>query len=462
MEYLSEYLGMKDELDDEGTFDCLLDLDSNYFINIKCLRDTKEEVFKESYSKINIFFEKIGMLLRESNNERDRMYKTAIEIFPKGEVNGIGLGYAKGKYGGGLGKKAVKKIIEDAKEIIDAGTNEPEIFHLVGLFEENVGPDRLSDMIAVLIKEDIEKYTLTINKKLGINKERYPNIEFDNEFLINPYKKSRLLYLPKDILHELPIAEEWEDIDRVCEEIGIIRREINKIVGENWKKIKSADKKNFILNYIMKDSDNIEIVLKEYRNSNIEKYDFKKDKLGEYIAPKKLKEILKEISLYKEDIEKKCSIDIVQEICNSFKGLVENNKLYDVLYTDDGKPRKEKIAQLLFLGVAEAYCRSNNLDVNPEVNSGRGPVDFKFSNGYDDRVLVEIKLTTNSQLIHGFNKQIEEYAKAEKTDKLIYLVIDNGGKEKGIEKLKAMAKENQSIKLILVDAKPKLSASRFN
>lgn len=35
-------------------------------------------------------------------------------------------------------------------------------------------------------------------------------------------------------------------------------------------------------------------------------------------------------------------------ICNKFKDLVENNKLYELLYTDDGKARKEKISQLAF------------------------------------------------------------------------------------------------------------------
>lgn len=41
------------------------------------------------------------------------------------------------------------------------------------------------------------------------------------------------------------------------------------------------------------------------------------------------------------------------------------------------------------------------------------PVDFKMSNGLD-KTIVEIKLTTNSNVVHGFETQIEEYAKAKK------------------------------------------------
>ncbi|XTR38726.1 hypothetical protein ACQQ2T_04925 [Paraclostridium tenue] len=57
---------------------------------------------------------------------------------------------------------------------------------------------------------------------------------------------------------------------------------------------------------------------------------------------------------------------------------------------------------------------------------GRGPVDFKISSGYKNKTLVEIKLTTNNQLVHGLEVQIQEYSKAEETHNLIYLVIDNG------------------------------------
>ena len=42
------------------------------------------------------------------------------------------------------GKKGIaQKIVYDAFDIIKAGTTQPEIFHLVGLFEENVGPEGL-------------------------------------------------------------------------------------------------------------------------------------------------------------------------------------------------------------------------------------------------------------------------------------------------------------------------------
>lgn len=53
---LSEYLELENKLDDEGVFDVILDIDANYFINIKRLKDTKEKDFINSYVKIEKFF----------------------------------------------------------------------------------------------------------------------------------------------------------------------------------------------------------------------------------------------------------------------------------------------------------------------------------------------------------------------------------------------------------------------
>lgn len=464
MKILSEYLKLGNKLDLEGVFDPILDLDANYFINIKRLRVTTEKEFDQSYKKINDFFGNIALLLAKSKDKGDRLYKSALKKFPSGEVNGIGLGYSKGTHGSGLGIKTVEKIISDAKQIIDSGVCEPEIFHLVGLFEEKVGPDRLSDMFATIIEDDIKSYTLKVNRKLGINSANYPDLPFDGEYLINPYKGNNILLLPKDILHEIPIAADWEDIDRVCQEIEIIRNEVNEFIGQEWKRLTTAAKKDFIRQNIMNDPQKLTSLINTYKGVSIDKYDFDSDELGEYKVPRYSKVIAEENPL-KIPQEKKDSFEIASIICSKFKDLVENNKLYDLLYTDDGKPRKEKIAQLAFLSIAEVYCETNNIDLNQEVNSGRGPVDFKLSNGYDDRTLIEIKLTTNPNLLHGFNTQIQEYSKAEKTNKLIYLVIDNGGSKKKVDELKKIYKENQEIRnkplLIIVDARPKNSASKF-
>ena len=106
------------------------------------------------------------------------------------------------------------------------------------------------------------------------------------------------------------------------------------------------------------------------------------------------------------------------------------------------------------------------MDISPEADSGAGPVDFKFSDGYEAKVLVEIKLSTNPKLLHGYEKQLEAYKKAESSMSAIYLVIDLGNitrKRKDLfalrESMKAQGKSVSEI--IIVDGARKVSASRL-
>lgn len=66
------------------------------------------------------------------------------------------------------------------------------------------------------------------------------------------------------------------------------------------------------------------------------------------------------------------------------------------------------------------YCRDNNIDMSFEANEGPGPVDLKLSRG-NDKTVIEIKLSSNAQYLHGFEVQIEEYARAENTNNKIYV-----------------------------------------
>lgn len=106
---------------------------------------------------------------------------------------------------------------------------------------------------------------------------------------------------------------------------------------------------------------------------------------------------------------------------------------------------------------------ANNIDLSREINVGRGPVDFKLSRGALDKIVVEIKLTSNGQLKHGIETQLPIYMKQEKTRRAIYLIVDNGH-PKALQNffnfynaLKAPMKEK--IDIITVDGTYKNSAS---
>lgn len=43
-----------------------------------------------------------------------------------------------------------------------------------------------------------------------------------------------------------------------------------------------------------------------------------------------------------------------------------------------------------------------------------------------DKTIIEVKLSTNAQYLHGYETQVKQYSKAEQKDKMIYVFIDLG------------------------------------
>lgn len=447
-------------LDELGVFDAIIDGDNPFFINLKRLKYTEVEEFKGSYDNINNYFKEIGLLLKTSTSNEHKNYKTAYKMFNFPEVNGINLGFSKGRGGSGFGAQLRKQIIKDSFEIIKTGSEQPEIFHLTSLFEENVGPDRLSDMIARLVYNNIVEYTKNIYSKLGITQEKYPNYEFIDDLIKNPYKDCPILLLPKDILHELPVALGWDDIDRVCQENEAIRKEINESIAKEWYKMSSSYKKEYIKQHIFKDPKKLKKVIKAYQNTNVDPIDIEKN------TERVIQKILIQLNNNKniEVYNNKDSFSAAIEIVNEFKNWIENQKGYSVFEKCENRDL-EKIVQRTLHGNASYYCKVNDLDISPESNTGRGPVDFKISKG-TDKTVIEIKLTSNPKTLHGFNVQIEEYAKSEGTNKKIFLLVDNIGDQSRIDSVYESYKIRKNkgdnpAEIILIDAKPKKSASKY-
>ena len=63
------------------------------------------------------------------------------------------------------------------------------------------------------------------------------------------------------------------------------------------------------------------------------------------------------------------------------------------------------------------------LDVNREVNNGRGPVDYKISYGSKNSTLVEFKLASNSKLKQNLAKQVDVYKAASNTERAIKVIL---------------------------------------
>ena len=418
------------------------------------------------YLKIGEALENIGVFdpvldRAEQKNVKDTYFRAALDIFKFSEVNGICLGFGEKAPGSGFGAKISKMVLETAYDIVKAGIEDPEFFQLLPLFQDNVGPDRLSDMIATLILPDIQAYTERVNQQLGITINNYPDKLFNNGLLCNPEKGYEVLLLPTEILHKLPVAKSWEEIDSVIVENNTIRAMMNNEVAEHWTQWAATDRKYYLREKIFKDSEKCKQVIEAYREEKLDAYnpeeqiDYFLAKLWQRIEKSGISWLSKHKS--REIDSKAASL----EILNLFKNWVEYNRGWEVILSA-GTQKREKIVQRVIHLSGIAYIRANNLSLSCEADEGRGPVDFKISRGQDITV-IEVKLSSNGQYMHGYDTQVEEYAKAEQTDNMIYVLVDVGNPVK-VKKL--LDRYNRDIdegkkvpEVIMIDSTSKESAS---
>ncbi len=456
-------------LDTHGVFNSFLNLDTRLFIHPDLLKTTRIPELKFSYAKMTKHFADIMKLLEHSQQKGDRLWREADKLLKFPEFQGLCTGYSSsGTSGSGMGSTFRHTLLQTAKEVIDIGIKDPEIFELVGLFEEGIGCDRISDMVGRIISDDLLKFTSRVFQSLGVKAKPIEIGGASYEIPVNRFNGKPVILLPKDILDDLPDAFSRDDIDRICAKNTALRNRLNQIVGHTWfeqgKRLPKGKLKEFLLGH----PDVLRELIKAFKTGKHLPYDFENDPAGEinwyHAASQFAQDYPINLTLQShpsmEDIDK-----VVSDICNKFRELVEDKGLWRSLYNKKtSKPYHESTAQLLFYAIADSYCAANNIDVTPEANAGRGPVDFKFSKGYELRVVVEVKLSTNKQLLHGFNKQLPTYQRAENSARGKFLVVCFGD-QKPIKRLYALKnKAAESMRnlpeIIVVDASRKKSASK--
>jgi hypothetical protein len=107
------------------------------------------------------------------------------------------------------------------------------------------------------------------------------------------------------------------------------------------------------------------------------------------------------------------------------------------------------------------FADAADLDLNAEVNNGRGPVDFKVSKGKKNSNLVEFKLAKNTSLEKNLQHQVKIYEKASDTEKSIKVIMyfSDSELQRVLEILKRL-KLTDCKDIVLIDACPKISASK--
>jgi hypothetical protein len=453
-----------------GMLDPTLNVDAKLFIDPMLLKGSEHPEMRQADDTYKQFFTDVIKLLVASKNENDVAWRAAYKKLLFREIKGTCLGYgAASIHGRGPGPKLARRITATAKEIVDLGVRDPDLFIALPLLEEDVGPDLISDMATSIILSDLIRFNERVQAALKVPREKFELNGVSAHLAVNPIETARtpILLVPTDVLRDLPIANDWEDVCRAAQQNALLRNKVNKLIGEIWQ-AKTRKDKDAIRRRVLASYDAFSTLLQSIHETIPSSYDFATDPEGLFIWRRIHETIAKDFPLILKtpktlDLEQ--ARGVVSQIIEQFQHLIENRGLSKELW-HSGKRRNEKSVQRLFFAVADSYCKANNLDVSPEVDTGTGEIDFKFSHGYDSRVLVEIKLSDNPNVVGGYEKQLETYKKAEHTIRATYVVIDVGKigkKDKEILKLQSARKREglPASEIVFIDGSVKVSASKL-
>jgi hypothetical protein len=127
----------------------------------------------------------------------------------------------------------------------------------------------------------------------------------------------------------------------------------------------------------------------------------------------------------------------------------------------------ETRAQVLFRVAVEDFAAAHGVDLSREVETGRGPVDFKLSNGAVARLLIEMKRVSSSAFWDGLRNQVPVYLTASSVTVGFFVpIVQDGDSDLDIKKVEDLASELSKlhgfeIRVRTVDARRPLSASKI-
>lgn len=210
---------------DDDWFDPHLQVDTRLFIDPLLLLEAGGEWAEAHTELINHFVRSYELVAKAtSNGSVSATAARRLLTFP--EPWEIGLGYTlDGTSGAGSGDRFAGRMADGIAVAIAAGLSHPEHIEEIGILNEQIGADRISDAVANVLKWRFIRYTQQVARRHSILLERHkvknarcnPEvarwITEEVELPTNPESGKPIILVPAQILNELPIlnAEDWFD-----------------------------------------------------------------------------------------------------------------------------------------------------------------------------------------------------------------------------------------------------------
>jgi len=414
------------------------------------------------------------LLVAEGNRDPKTLaYRKALDLLRFTEPRELCLGYtAEGTRGLGSGGKLGRLMAQAISAAIGRGLEHPKHFEELGILQEGIGADRISDTTCTILKPKLVAYTQKIAKRHGIPLEDHElyAAEFDEQrqrFMrpvvrlpTNPAAGGPLLLVPERFLADLPKlnADDWWE----HYENEQLRTDLNyEVMGK-------VDKKT-IVQTARRQMDFVREWAKQQEREPAKPYDLERDPKGVVQWETAARDFTASNPLRIAPPQTPDEFDaVIETIIAKFRLFIEDQRGWWLLW-DGTKEKPEQAPQLIFYGLARNYCEANNIVIDPETDFGRGPVDFKFSNGYEHRAHLEVKKLHNGKFWNGLDRQLPTYMASDEVEKGWFLAIRyRDGKqwdqrERQLRpRVEAAAKAHKrTLHGALIDGRPRRSASKL-
>lgn len=481
--YFTDYFDIDEDLLEEyGAFNISLSVDLPLFIDPFLLFNSKKPEYQELHKNIIRYL----VFLRDKSISKkiNTGLLKAWYMFPEVKQNWLGFAQ-RGNSGSGLGMKFAVALNKNLALIFgdfgDERVTEDSHLEKLCLINSGVGKDNISDFTTNLIKEYLLNYTQQFAQKyinkvhlkdFMVSKVRFNYIteSWENDrFTLPNINGEYILLTPKDMLTKDDTFMNSNDMYNKIELIASsVDNEVLRASISNYLRtaltddMKSKERKSVYENIVSEFPQVVDYYIRAKERSKEEASSVSKSKVSfsERAFIENVATLVEMLSSHTDFYKRiPSSYEEAYERVEYLKDVIENKDGYRIFY-DNGQPiKKESDVQVMF----KLTCIGAVSDINAEVNNGRGPVDFKSSNGSKDKTLIEFKLASNAKLKQNLKHQVEVYKKANNTEKSIKVVVYFSEHEyiKVRNVLKELELENEKS-IVLIDARSDNKPSASN
>lgn len=468
-------------MEDHDVFDISLHCDSPVFIDPFLLFNGKSKTLRKVHQKILDYF----VFLKNITNSHGKSNYIINEFFLFQEVRELWLGYCEyGNMGSGPGAKFASKLFDNLKELdtfTPDGSKIVESEHIekLALLDPRIGKDCISDLTATLIKPYLLKYTQSFSREY-VDKNQCSDFAVsratfreesgssnigqwvNKKYFLprHPFKPNEYIILtPKSILaksdywiNRADMVTNFDDIVQSIDDAHL-RSKFNFYITQALRKkqqelnLKSKKPRKAILNKKEK-REAVDRLIKGHPDfiDYFIRYKENNGQAAHIKASTELETLLKEwpevpknqFSRFLQDFFKendltksKVSYEEALKSVIHMKNCIENKGAHKIFYN---KQNQLSCDEAFFQNIFKFVVHSLKSDVNAEVNNGRGPADFIFSNGPDDKTIVEFKLASNSALKANLKNQVDIYKAASDAQHHIHVIfVFSVGEQKRVE-----------------------------